>query len=232
MHVVNRRVAWWAAAALVLIGLSIAASSHPGSARAANVPVSISGFAFAPATKTISVGDTVTWTNNETSVPHTATSDSGVTPAFDTGTISAGTSASVTFMQAGTFAYHCSIHPSMHGTIVVEAAPAAATPTAPQPTTTSAPAGTTPAQSATPPPTATSTPRPTATTPSSTSTPVAAAASVQPSPAPQAPAAGGGNESADGWLPGWPNLLKATVLIAIAISAFGIVAAIRRRHVS
>jgi plastocyanin len=229
MHVVNRRVAWWAAAALVLIGLSIAASSHPGSARAANVPVSISGFAFAPATKTVSVGDTVTWTNNETSVPHTATSDSGVTPAFDTGTIAAGSSASVTFMQAGTFAYHCSIHPSMHGTIVVESAPAAATATAPQPTTTSAPAGTTPAQSATPPPTATSTPRPTATTPSSTSTPVAAGASVQPSPAPQAPAAGGGNQSAEDGPLGWSRLLIAAFAIAIGVAAFRIAVAIRRR---
>ena len=230
MHVVERRVGNWAAA-VALLALVIGASWHPGAARAANVPVSINGFAFVPATKTIAVGDTVTWANNESSVPHAAKSDSGVTPAFDTGVISAGASASVTFTQAGTFAYHCSIHPSMHGTIVVESAPASATATSPSPTATSVPAGTTATPSATAPPPATSTPQTTATTPASTSTPVAPAASVQPSPAPRPPATGGGAESADD--PGdsplrWSNLMVAAFVIAIGIIIFRVVAAIRR----
>jgi hypothetical protein len=62
------------------------------------------------------VGDTVTWTNQD-GVGHTATAD-----GFDTGTIGGGANASVTFDTAGAFAYHCSIHSQMTGTVVVEAA--------------------------------------------------------------------------------------------------------------
>jgi len=94
-----------------------------GTASAANHNVSISGFAFNPGSITVAVGDTVTWANND-SVPHTATSASGVTPAFDTNNIQPGTSASVTFNQAGTFSYFCKIHPNMTGTVIVTAASA------------------------------------------------------------------------------------------------------------
>lgn len=78
-------------------------------------------FAFSPATITIKVGTTVTWTNN-TSVPHTVTSDDGTT--FDSGLntpIAAnGGTFSFTFTKAGTFAYHCQIHPFMKATVVVQ----------------------------------------------------------------------------------------------------------------
>jgi plastocyanin len=53
------------------------------------------------------------------SVPHTATADDG---SFDTGPLEEGKLKSETFKRAGTFTYHCAIHPSMHGTVeVVEA---------------------------------------------------------------------------------------------------------------
>jgi plastocyanin len=85
-------------------------------ARAAGDPSdTISDFAFSPATITIHVGDTVTWTNNGPS-PHTATASSH---SFDTGTLAKGASASHTFTQPGTYAYICTIHPFMHGTVVV-----------------------------------------------------------------------------------------------------------------
>ena len=71
-----------------------------------------------PATVTIQVGDSVTWTN-EDSVAHTATAGDG---SFDTGSIANGASDTVTFDSAGTFAYICSIHPQMTGSVVVEAA--------------------------------------------------------------------------------------------------------------
>jgi plastocyanin len=87
-----------------------------GATAAAGSGVTIAGFAFNPGTIKVHVGDTVTWTNND-STNHTATGS-----GFDTGTISGGSSASVTFDTAGTFAYHCSIHSSMTGTVVVEAA--------------------------------------------------------------------------------------------------------------
>ena len=100
-----------------LLGCALLALS--GSAVAATRSVTIAGFAFDPATRTIAVGDKVTWTNTD-GTGHTATANGG---AFDTGTIAAsGGSASVTFTTAGTYAYHCKIHPSMTGRIVVLAA--------------------------------------------------------------------------------------------------------------
>jgi hypothetical protein len=70
---------------------------------------------FSPASSTIAVGDTVTWTNNG-QAPHNATADDG---SFKTPTLENGQSASHTFNQAGTFSYICTIHPQMKGTIRV-----------------------------------------------------------------------------------------------------------------
>jgi plastocyanin len=66
---------------------------------------------------TISVGTTVTWKNGS-AVAHTATSDDGT--SFDSGAIAAGGSFSFQFTKAGSYAYHCDIHPYMKGTIVVK----------------------------------------------------------------------------------------------------------------
>ena len=89
-----------------------------GNVLAAEESVTIENFAFDPADLTVSVGDTVTWSNDD-SAAHTATADGG---SFDTGTIASGNAKSVTFSKAGTFTYHCSIHATMTGRIVVEAA--------------------------------------------------------------------------------------------------------------
>jgi plastocyanin len=86
--------------------------------------VNIVGLAFAPSSLTVDNGDTVTWSNGDT-VSHTVTADNGT---FDTGTIAAGATASVTFSVPGTFAYHCTIHPSMVGTVIVRTASADGTP--------------------------------------------------------------------------------------------------------
>ena len=77
--------------------------------------VSIAGFAFNPGTLTVASGQMVTWTNGDT-IPHTITSDNG---AWDSGPVQPGASFTHTFDRPGTFAYHCSIHPFMHGTAVV-----------------------------------------------------------------------------------------------------------------
>lgn len=84
-------------------------------ARAATHQVSIEGFAFSPASITIAAGDTVVFTNND-SAPHTATADSG---AFDTGRLSRGSSAQLTFNSPGAFSYFCAVHPNMKGAITV-----------------------------------------------------------------------------------------------------------------
>ena len=103
-------------------------------ALAATRAVAIGGFEFSPASITINVGDRVTWTNSD-AVGHTATATSG---AFDTGNIAQGESATVRFTQAGTYAYICTPHPSMTGTIRVRAPSGGGGPTDP-PTDTVAP---------------------------------------------------------------------------------------------
>ena len=100
--------------AAILVGLLTAGGS---AVLAADYAVDIAGFAFSPGSVTVAVGDTVTWTNADAQ-NHTATADDG---SWDTGTISSSPK-SVTFATAGTFAYHCKIHPSMTATIVVQAA--------------------------------------------------------------------------------------------------------------
>jgi plastocyanin len=78
--------------------------------------VSIVDFVFQPSSTTVNVGTTVTWKNNG-SVTHTITSTSGL---FDSGNISPGDNFQFTFENAGTYAYHCSIHTFMTGTVVVQ----------------------------------------------------------------------------------------------------------------
>ncbi|MFI5265305.1 MAG: cupredoxin family copper-binding protein [Candidatus Levyibacteriota bacterium] len=91
-------------------------TSPSSSVPAAKNSVQISNFSFSPAILTVKVGDTVTWTNQD-SAGHSATADD---KSFDTGIMDQGKSGTVTFNKAGTYAYHCSIHPSMHGTIIVQ----------------------------------------------------------------------------------------------------------------
>jgi len=82
----------------------------------APVSVSIKSSTFTPDIVEISMGTTVTWTNDD-GVRHTVTSISG---AFDSGNIDPGQTYSYTFNQAGPFEYRCSIHPSIpHGKIIV-----------------------------------------------------------------------------------------------------------------
>jgi plastocyanin len=78
--------------------------------------VSIENMAFTPAAIKVKVGTTVTWTNND-SIAHTVTADSGDGP--DSGNLDPGKSYSFTYKSAGTFSYHCEIHPDMTGTVQV-----------------------------------------------------------------------------------------------------------------
>ena len=114
---VVRRVSGAAAGSVLLV---IAASAFGPVALAADQTVDITGFSFSPSSVTVVVGDTVTWTNADAQ-SHTATADGG---AFDTGTIGGNASKAVTLTTAGTFAYHCTIHPAMTATLVVTAASA------------------------------------------------------------------------------------------------------------
>lgn len=78
--------------------------------------IEISGFAFNPSALTIKKGDRAVWTNKDPA-PHTVISDSG--NEISSNSLSKEETYSHTFASAGTFAYHCSIHPSMKATIIV-----------------------------------------------------------------------------------------------------------------
>ena len=80
--------------------------------------VKIADFAFHPGQLDVKVGDTVTFTNSD-STTHTATADQGDPKAFDTGKINGDGTAKVAFDQAGEYSYHCAIHEYMKGTIRV-----------------------------------------------------------------------------------------------------------------
>jgi len=84
--------------------------------------VTIDNFAFTPAETTVSVGSTLTWTNQQ-NARHTSTADGG---AWDSGILSVGNSFAFTFDAPGDFAYHCDIHEEMTGVVhvIASAAPA------------------------------------------------------------------------------------------------------------
>lgn len=132
---------------------------------AADVAATINNFAFSPNPLTVPVGTRVVWTNMQTGVPHTVTSDTGL---WDSGTVQPGGTFAFTFTTAGTFAYHCNIHPTMHGTVMV----------------TGQAAGTTPAGT-------TSAPSTSATAPTATARPTTAPTAALPA----APSTGGGGEA-------------------------------------
>ena len=78
--------------------------------------VSISNFSFQPAELKVKAGQEITFTNNE-SVIHTITADD---KSFDSGNVKRGGSFKHTFDKTGTFSYHCSLHSTMKGKIIVE----------------------------------------------------------------------------------------------------------------
>lgn len=81
----------------------------------AGTTVAIQNFAFAPATLSVKVGTTVTWTNRDEE-PHTVAAQNG---SFHSPGMGTGATYSFTFTRPGSVDYFCTIHPFMHGTVVV-----------------------------------------------------------------------------------------------------------------
>ena len=72
--------------------------------------------AYSPNPTTVAVGTTVIWTNGDNTA-HTTTSDGNV---WNSGSLNPGSTFSFMFNTAGTFTYHCTIHPGMVGSVVVQ----------------------------------------------------------------------------------------------------------------
>lgn len=92
-------------------GASASTAATTTTAAIAANAATIKGFSFQPEVLKVKVGAKVTWTNDD-AVAHTVTAD---TNSFASGNLQPGGSFSFTFTRPGTYAYHCSIHPSMHG---------------------------------------------------------------------------------------------------------------------
>ena len=121
----RRSIALFAAALLVLGGLSLAAcgngtdtppptSPSSGTQSPVATSVEIREFAFAPADVAIAVGESVEWTNAD-AVAHAVSGD-----GWDSGLLSQGQTFSRVFDTAGTYEYTCSVHPAMKGTVTVK----------------------------------------------------------------------------------------------------------------
>jgi plastocyanin len=113
---------------VLALTLAVAACSkkenpaQPTPTTGAGTAVSISGNAYTanafytPTTLNTTVGATITWTNMD-SVAHTTVSNTGV---WNSNNISTNGTFSFQFTAAGTYQYHCTIHPAMTGTVVVQ----------------------------------------------------------------------------------------------------------------
>lgn len=79
--------------------------------------ISMINMTFSPASKTVTKGTVVTWTNND-GYSHTVTSNDST--SFNSGIVTAGSTFSYTANVVGTFNYHCMIHGfAMSGTLIV-----------------------------------------------------------------------------------------------------------------
>jgi len=117
-----------AVASIGLLGLGLLSNVHgqggtdaPLTADEPNLPssaVTIDNFSFSPASITVPVGTTLTWTNRD-DIPHTVVSDD---KKFKSKALDTDEKFSFTFTEPGTYPYFCSIHPKMVGKVVVEGA--------------------------------------------------------------------------------------------------------------
>ena len=93
-------------------------SSQSDTKATATNSVTINNFSFSPNNITVKVGTTVTWTNQD-SVEHDIVADDGISDGPKSELLAKGKSYSFTFSKAGTYTYHCSVHPDMTGTVTV-----------------------------------------------------------------------------------------------------------------
>lgn len=110
-------------AAALIMGLTWVMDSHrqltaTAQEKASSGEVKIDNFSFGPATLTVAVGSTVTWTNRD-DIPHTVVSTDD-TKTFKSRVLDTDEKFSFTFSKAGTYSYFCSMHPKMTGQVTVQ----------------------------------------------------------------------------------------------------------------
>lgn len=206
-----RRAAFGAVLALIALTLLV-----PGQASAASYRVAMQGYAFAPSSLTVRVGDTVTWTNGDTA-PHDVKTTSGPV-AIHSPMLSKGQSWTYTFTAAGSYGYYCTVHPDMTARITVLPKP---TPT-PTPTSHHHDSGTSnengTSHETMPMPTRTASARATAKSPEPSRSPSPSpSASTAPSTAPSVAAAAPQTEPVAAARPLQPLLLLTGLVAGVAV---------------
>jgi plastocyanin len=100
------------------LALSLLAPVGSAFAQDASTTVDMQGVKFVPAELHVAPGSTVLWTNSSP-LAHTVTADDG---SFDSGTLDAGATFTMSFDTPGTYSYFCAPHQSigMVGSIVVD----------------------------------------------------------------------------------------------------------------
>ena len=99
-----------------LVGAALAAGGLAPVMAGADATAKIDNFTFEPATLTVKVGTTVTWTN-EDDIPHTVVATN---KAFRSKALDTDDKFSFTFTTPGSYEYFCSLHPHMKAVVVVE----------------------------------------------------------------------------------------------------------------
>jgi plastocyanin len=119
-----RRSVFTAGLAVILMlgvaGLGVGQKSPIALAQtnASAIEVKIDNFSFGPASLTVAVGTTVTWTNRD-DIPHTVVSTDDA-KTFKSKVLDTDEKFSFTFSKAGTYPYFCSVHPKMTGKVIVQ----------------------------------------------------------------------------------------------------------------
>jgi plastocyanin len=89
-------------------------------AAAAEAPtVTIDNYMFMPQDLTIPVGGSITWVNHDSDI-HSVAADDGSPVMFKSPGLDTDDKFTFTFTKAGTYLYHCTLHPHMTGKIVVQ----------------------------------------------------------------------------------------------------------------
>ena len=111
-------------AALALTGAAVAQAPSttpspdavPTNAAGPSAIVHIKNYTYTPSPVTIKVGQSVAWIDDDQNA-HTVTA---VDASFDSGNIDNGGTYTHTFIKAGTYAYYCTYHTYMKGTVIVK----------------------------------------------------------------------------------------------------------------
>jgi len=113
-----RRIAEFLALTGTLLLMASASASLVLIAERSTAPnvITIESFAFAPERLTVTAGTTVTWINRD-ETPHTVVSND---KTIRSAGLDTGNRFQYRFTTPGTFFYHCSLHPQMTGTIIVQ----------------------------------------------------------------------------------------------------------------